>query len=96
MPPIISIIKPHPISSKPNLVRICSEINLEIDNTETRLQLIGKIATFADENPSCESIIRKIVTEISAEAKLSKTQSMASNVISELFGGLELHVAESR
>ena len=80
LPTIINTLKPHPISSKANLQKICQETKIENDSIETCLQLKGKIAAFADLSVENEAFVRKLVGEVSAEYKRNKVQ-MADETI---------------
>ena len=85
LPPVINILKPHPIGSKPNLQNICHATNIHFETTETRSQLSAKIANFADKSLPNEATIRGLVNEINAEVKKNKTQivSMLSDCSGE-------------
>ena len=75
LPSIISLLKPHPISTKPNLQKVCHESNIEYETSETRQQWTGKIAYFAEESLSNEANIRKILSDLSAELRKNKIQA---------------------
>ena len=72
---INNILKPHPINTRANLQKICHETNIDYEATETRSQLTTKITNFADESVSNEAIIRKLVSEVSAEGRKQKMES---------------------
>ena len=90
----MNIIKPHPISTKLNLQKICHQANIAFTTTETRTQLMGKISNFADESLSNEAMTRNIVIDLSAETKKNKVQG--AHVTVESSGEtMELDITES-
>ena len=71
---IMNLLRPHSISSKPNLQSICQKTGIETIPSETRAQLMSKIADFAENDPSNDTIVRKSLCELSDEIKKNKLQ----------------------
>ena len=78
LPPVMNILRPHPIGSKPNLQKICQDANITYENTETRSQLTDKIVNFSNESLTNEALVRSVVNEISAESKAAKTKGVST------------------
>ena len=80
LPTIINTLKPHPFSTKSNLQKVCQETNIAFTMAETRIQLMGMIANYADVSSSNEAFVRKLVSDITEDIKRNRITTPSTSI----------------